>query len=94
LGADVSASWPLAAGRLLPYVGTGYNRMRPRFQVDFTNQFDQLDNQRVSANLDRLALFGGLTWRTTAGLSVSGEIYAVASDAVTTRVVIRKALIP
>lgn len=87
LGADIAASRPLAAGRLLPYVGTGYNRMRPRFQVNFTNRFNQLDNQRVSANLDRLALFGGVTWRTTAALSVSSELYAVPSDAVTARVV-------
>ena len=94
LGADVSASWPMASGRVHPYVGTGYNRMRPRFQVNFTNQFNQLDNQRVSADLDRLALFGGVTWHTTPALSVSGEIYAVPSDAVTTRVVIRRALVP
>jgi hypothetical protein len=94
LGADLAASWPMAAGRLLPYVGTGYNRMRPRFQVNFTNRFNELDDQRVSVNLDRLALFGGLTWRATATLGVSGEIYAVPSDAVTARVVVRRALIP
>src|SRR5262249_26462980 len=93
LGADISASWPMAAGRLLPYLGTGYNRMRPRFQVNFTNRFDQLDDQRASADLDRLALFGGITWRTTAALSVSSEIYAVPSDAVTARVVVRRALL-
>lgn len=94
LGADLTVSWPMAAGRLLPYMGTGYNRMRPRFQVNFTNRFNELDDQRVSVNLDRLALFGGLTWRAIATLDVSGEIYAVPSDAVTARVVVRRALVP
>jgi hypothetical protein len=94
IGADLTASWPLAAGRLLPYLGTGYNRMSPRFQVGFTNRFNQLDDQRVSVNLDRLAVFAGLTWRATATLGVSGEIYAVPSDAATARVVVRRALVP
>jgi hypothetical protein len=93
LGVDVAASWPMVGGRLLPYVGTGYNRMHPRFQVNFTNRFNQLDNQLVLADLDRMALFGGLTWRATPVLGFSGEIYAVPSDAVTARVVVRRALI-
>ena len=92
LGVDVAASWPMAAGRLRPYVGTGYNRMRPRFQVNFTNRFGELDDQRVSVNLDRMVVFGGLTWRATATLDVSSEVYAVPSDAVTTRVVVRRML--
>ncbi|HZM28404.1 MAG TPA: hypothetical protein VFB89_13740 [Gemmatimonadales bacterium] len=93
LGADVAASWPMVGGRLLPYAGAGYNRMRPRFQVNFTNRFNQLDDQRVSVDLDRMALFGGLTWRATPVLGLSSEIYAVPSDAVTARIVVRRALV-
>ena len=36
-GADLAVSAPVAEGRLRPYVGAGYNRLAPRFQVNFTN---------------------------------------------------------
>jgi hypothetical protein len=48
--------------------------MRPRLQGQTSpSRFNQLDNSTVSANLDRLARLGGVTWRTTAALSVSSE---------------------
>lgn len=94
VGADLAASWPMAGGRLLPYAGGGYSLLHPRFQVNFTNRFDQVDHQRVEVNLDRLALFGGITWRATPVMGISGEVYAVPADAVTVRVVVRRALIP
>lgn len=94
LGADLAVGGSLAGGRLRPYGGVGYNRLQPRFQVNFTNQFGQLDDRRVEVNLDRFVLFGGATWAATDRLGLSGEIYAAPADAVTARVVMRTAVGP
>jgi hypothetical protein len=94
LGLDVAVGGPLAGGRLRPYAGAGYNRLEPRFQVNFTNQFGELDDRRVEVNLNRLALFGGATWEVTERLGVTGEIYAVPADAVTARLIVRTAVGP
>lgn len=92
LGLDASVGWSMAGGRLHPYLGTGYTRLQPRFQVNFTNQFGSTDRTEVEVNLNRLALFGGAGWQLSDRLAVTGEIYAVPADAVTGRVVIRQAL--
>ena len=68
-----------------PFVGGGLNLLRPRFQVNFTNQFGQLDDTKVRVNLTRGALFGGATWAAAPGLGLSGEIYGAPGDAVTGR---------
>ncbi len=94
LGADATIGWSVAQGRFRPYAGTGYNRLRPRFQVNFTNQFGELDDRRVEVNLDRLVVFGGATWAATPRLGVSGELYAAPEDAVTGRLVVRAAVGP
>jgi len=90
MGVDVSVGWSMADGRLRPYLGSGYNRLEPRFQVDFTNQFGDTDRTRVAVNLDRVALFGGAAWQLTDRLAITGEIYAAAADAATGRLVIRR----
>ena len=92
LGLELSAGWPMAGGRLRPYVGAGYNHLQPRFQVNFTNQFGQTDTTPVEVNLDRAVLFGGASWQLTRHLDISGEVYSSLSDAVTGRFVIRRAL--
>lgn len=89
LGADVRFGIPLAQGRLRSYAGVGYNRMRPRFQVHFVNQFGVLDQRRVEVNLERVAMFGGATWVLGPGLGLTGELYAVPADGVSGRVVVR-----
>jgi len=94
MGLELSVGWGMAAGRLRPYLGTGYNRLQPRFQVNFTNQFGELDNRRVEVNLDRLALFAGGTWEITERLGLTGELYAAPADALTGRVVMRTAIGP
>ena len=94
LGLDLAIGGTLAAGRLRPYAGAGYNRLQPRFQVNFTNQFGELDNRRVEVNLDRLVVFGGATWRMTERLALSGELYAAPADAMTGRVTVRTAVGP
>jgi hypothetical protein len=91
-GLDASVGWSMAGGRLRPYVGTGYSRLQPRFQVNFTNQFGSTDNTEVEVDLNRVAFFGGAGWQLNGRLAVTGEIYAVPADAVTGRLVVRQAL--
>jgi hypothetical protein len=93
-GADVSLGWTMAGGRLRPYLGSGYNRLEPRFQVNFTNQFGAVDSTRVEVNLDRGVVFGGATWQLTGRLDIAAEVYAVPADAVTARLVVRTAIGP
>jgi hypothetical protein len=64
----------------------------PRFEVNFTDQFGDLDRTHVDVNLDRIAFFGGAAWELSDRLAVTGEIYAVAADAATGRLVVRRAL--
>jgi len=90
MGLDLSVGWAMAGGKLRPYLGSGYNRLEPRFQVNFTNQFGTTDRTSVAVNLDRVALFGGAAWQLTDRLAITGEIYAAAADAATGRLVIRR----
>jgi hypothetical protein len=92
VGLDVSVGWAMASGRLRPYLGSGYNRLAPRFQVNFINQFGYTDTTRAAVNLDRLVLFGGAAWQLTDRLAIDGEIYAAVADAATGRLVIRRTL--
>lgn len=93
-GIEAQVAWSLAGGRLQPYLGAGYNRLQPRFQVNFTNAVDFTDHQKVEVDLDRAALFGGATWRIAGTVSLSGEIYSQPADAVTGRLVLRAGLGP
>jgi hypothetical protein len=94
MGLDFAVGGSLADGRLRPYGGAGYNRLQPRFQVNFTNQFGELDDRRVEVNLNRMVVFGGATWALTERLGVTGELYAAPADAVTARVILRTAVGP
>lgn len=89
----VDLSWSVSLGeRVHPYVGAGYSRLQPRFQVHFTNRNGEIDNRRVEVDLDRLVVFGGLTWLPTRGTSVSGEAYMAPKDGITGRIVVRRTL--
>ena len=94
MGIDLAVGGPVAQGTLRPYGGVGYNRLQPRFQVSYLNQFGELDEQRVEVDLDRFVLFGGAAWQTTDRFSVTGELYAAPSDAITGRVIVRTAVGP
>ncbi|MGH7628674.1 MAG: hypothetical protein ACREOF_04670 [Gemmatimonadales bacterium] len=94
LGADVAVSAPVAGGRLRPYAGAGYNRLTPRFQVNFTNSVGSVDTTKVIVNLDRLVVFGGATWILSYRMALSGEVYATPADALTARLVLRSSLLP
>jgi hypothetical protein len=93
-GADLAVSVPVAEGKLRPYLGAGYNRLAPRFQVNFTNSVGGVDTTRVIVNLDRLAIFGGATWNLSYRMALSGELYAAPADAVSARLVLRSSLLP
>ena len=93
-GADVSLGWTMAGGKLRPYVGWGYNRLEPRFQVNFTNQFGVVDSTRIEVNLNRGVVFGGANWQLADRLGVTAEVYAAPADAVTARLVVRTAIGP
>jgi hypothetical protein len=88
VGVDAAVGWRLGAS-IRPYMGAGYNHLAPRFRVNFTNQFGQIDRRRVTVDLDRLVLFAGATWSATQAFELSGEIYSAPSDAVTARVAAR-----
>ncbi|MEP7326234.1 MAG: hypothetical protein ABI836_09830 [Gemmatimonadota bacterium] len=85
-GADASLGWSLGGGRFQPYLGGGFNVLHPRFRVNFTNQFDQVDRRRVEVDLQRAVLFAGASWFPSPRFAVSGQIYSAPTDAVTGRV--------
>jgi hypothetical protein len=91
---DVAIGGSLAGGRLRPYGGAGYNRLQPRFQVNFIDQGGVLDDRRVQVDLDRFVVFGGATWQVGTRLGITGEVYAAPADAVTGRVIVRTAVGP
>ncbi|MGH7592975.1 MAG: hypothetical protein ACRELE_03870 [Gemmatimonadales bacterium] len=78
-------------GRIRPHLGIGYNWLRPRFEVNFTNAADSTDHRRIQVNLQRVAVFAGVTTRIGWG-SVTAEAYSTPADAVTARLVFRTLL--
>ena len=75
-------------GHLQPYFGAGYTLLRPRFRVNFTNAAGTTDNRQVVVNLQRVAVFGGLTW--TSGVSsATVEAYSTPADGVSGRLLLR-----
>jgi len=84
-GVEAAVGWALGRS-LRPYLGAGYNRLAPRFQVNFTDQFGEVDRRKVSVDLNRGILFAGATWGATPALALTGEVYAAPADAITARV--------
>jgi hypothetical protein len=82
---DLSYARDLWKGRVRPYVGGGVNFLRPRFQVDFVDQFDVRQAQKVEGNFTRPAIFGGATVRVGTGFGLSGEYYTDPGTAWTAR---------
>jgi len=85
-GADVRLGLGKAESKVHPYAGLGYNRLQPRFQVNFTNSAGDLDDRKVTVDMNRLAVFGGLSWKLGQSLGLAGEVYSTPSDAVTVRI--------
>lgn len=93
-GVDATLGFPVAGGRAHPYFGAGYSHLHPRFQVNFTNSQGSTDNRRVAVDLNRAIAFGGIGWTPAATWELTGELYASLGDAVSARLVVRKALTP
>ena len=74
-GGDLTYGWPAGGGRIRPYLGAGVNFLHPRFQVDFTDQFDVKQDQKVEGDFTRFIAFTGATWVPTARFSLTGEFY-------------------
>jgi hypothetical protein len=82
---DLTYGWVLAAGKFRPYIGGGANFLRPRFQVDFVDQFGTHKDQKIETNMTRPAFFGGVTWAPLAQFGLTGEYYADPGTAWTAR---------
>ena len=82
---DLTYGWVLADGKFRPYLGGGANFLRPRFQVDFVDQFGARQDQKVETNMTRPAFFGGATWAPLSRIGVTGEYYADPGTAWTAR---------
>ncbi|MGH7702343.1 MAG: hypothetical protein ACREMO_04580 [Gemmatimonadales bacterium] len=91
-GADLTLGWSPERAPFRPYVGFGYNRLQPRFRVNFTNRRGDTDRRRVEVDLNRLVVFGGASWVFSPRFEASGELYAAPSDAFSARVALRAAL--
>lgn len=85
-GADATLGWGHAGGRLRPYLGLGYNRLQPRFRVNFTNRQGSLDRSRVEVDLNRMVTFAGADWRPWPATLLALEAYAAPTDGVIARV--------
>lgn len=92
VGADLALGLGRADSRLRPYLGVGYNRLLPRFQVNFTNAVGQLDERKVSVDLNRGVVFGGAAWAASDRVGLVGEVYAAPSDAITGRLLVQASL--
>lgn len=76
-GADLTLGASFSGGTVRPYVGGGYTRLTPSFQVDYTNRFGVVDNTEVESTLNAAAIFGGLTWDLARRWSVTGQIFSL-----------------
>lgn len=91
-GADLTLGASLSEGTVRPYLGGGYTRLMPRFQVNFTNRLGILDDNRVEANLNAAAIFGGLTWDLARRWSVTGQFYTLVTYGSSVSLTVRAAL--
>lgn len=80
------------SAKFSPYFGFGHTLLRPRFQVNFTDVAGLTDRRQVQVNLQRLALFGGVTLAARRS-TVTAEAYATQGDAVTARLVVRTTMV-
>jgi hypothetical protein len=77
-----TAAWD---GRLAFYAGAGGNFLRPRFQVGFDNLQGFVDNTVIAVDLNRVAMFAGLTGQVSSKVDLSAQAYGVREDGVTFR---------
>jgi len=78
-GADFTLGASLSRGTVRPYLGGGYTRLTPHFQVNYTNRLGIVDNTEVESTLNAAAIFGGLTWDLARRWSVTGQVFSLVS---------------
>jgi hypothetical protein len=78
----------LTGEALQPYFGVGYSRLSPRFRVNFTNAVGETDRRRVEVDLNRVAVFAGVSAGVGAAV-LAGEGYFTVHDRATVRVLLR-----
>jgi len=67
------------------YAGGGVNWLKPRFQVGFTDGNGVTDSTKVSIDLTRAAVFGGVTAHLTHAFALSAQVYSQPADVTTVR---------
>ncbi|HEX6534110.1 MAG TPA: hypothetical protein VF041_05910 [Gemmatimonadaceae bacterium] len=84
-GGEGALALTTPGGRWSFWVGGGVSWLRPRFQVGFTDATGYTDSTRVSVNLVRGSVFGGVTTHVTQAIDLSAQVYSVPADATTLR---------
>ena len=77
-----TAAWD---GRLAFYAGVGGNFLRPRFKVGFNNAQGFVDSTIISVDLNRIAMFAGVSAQVASMVDLSAQAYGVREDGVTFR---------
>ncbi|HEY9448808.1 MAG TPA: hypothetical protein VIQ60_03610 [Gemmatimonadaceae bacterium] len=80
-GSDGALSLATTDGKWSVYAGGGVSWLRPRFQVGFTDGVGTTDSTRISVDLTRGALFGGVSARVWRVMRLSAQVYSVPADA-------------
>jgi hypothetical protein len=87
-GVDVSGGFNPPTSRFAWFGGAGYSRLMPRFQVNFRDRAGLLDTTRIIVDLNRLAMFAGVTASIGHRLRGSAEFYATTRDGATGRIIV------
>lgn len=85
LGMEGTVSTAAWDGRVAFYAGAGGNLLRPRFQVGFDNLQGFVDNTVIAVDLNRVAMFAGVTAQVSSTVDLSAQAYGVREDGVTFR---------
>ena len=85
LGLEGTVSTAAWDGRVAFYVGGSGNFLRPRFQVGFDNLQGFEDNTVIAVDLNRVAMFAGVTAQVANAVDLSAQAYGVREDGVTFR---------
>lgn len=91
-GADASLAASFVHGTVRPYVGGGYTKLKPHFQVNYTNSVGFHDNTELESDLNAAALFGGVTWDASHRWSFTGQVFSLVSYGTSASLTTRYAL--
>lgn len=85
-GVELAFGWAWAQGRIRPYLGSGYNIIHPRFQVNRVVSPGVIDDTKTEVNISRWTFFGGFSFAPSQSFMLSTEAYTAPSDLITGRV--------